>query len=219
VRSDLDSEFIRSFAIALAWEYRALYDGVSAHPNLPDSVRNEEFSARRGRCAVRALETTARLHGVPLELRRLECNGQHKLLVKAGRLVLIQEPMISLSDHPALADYKKKLATTYGVLRQLEFDFGDIPARILDWSGILGVLLHGAAGPRFTEEHKALGGLVLGIPDAEYNSWVLRFDLLQIAMSGEASKQDEAATEAETTQPDRVRVTLKRKNIAKDSAG
>ena len=156
VLGDLDPEFIRSVSIALAWEYDSLFESLSGHPHVPDPYLNDEFSARPASCANKALASASHKHGVPCEFRRLECNGQRKILIKSGRIVLIQEPMITLTDHPKFADYKFELAKSHGILRQPEFDLGDIPGRILDWSDcILGVLLHGAAGPWFTKEHKA----------------------------------------------------------------
>lgn len=119
--------------------------------------------------------------------------------------------MTTLTDHPKISDYKMELAESYGILRQPEFDLGDIVGRILDWSGcILGVVLHGAAGPWFTREHKKLGGLLLGIPDTAYNHWIHRFDLLQIAMFGRDTPAEEPPT-----QEDRVKITPKKRNAAR----
>lgn len=216
VFGDLDAEFIKSIAIAMAWEYDSLYESLIPYaPGIPDSFLNEEFSLRRGNCATKALASTCQRHGVPFEFKRLECNGQRKILTKVGRLVLIQEPMATLTDHPKFAEYKLELAETHGILRQPEFDLNDVPGKILDWSGcILGVMLHGAAGPWFTREHKALGGLVLGIPDAAYDHWIHRFDLLRIAMFGRDAPVEEPPSDHETQQ-DRVRVTLKNRNAAR----
>jgi hypothetical protein len=154
-------------------------------------------------------------HGVPFEFRRLDANGQSKLLLKAGRVVIIQEPMLTLSDHPRVSDYKIELAKSYGVLRQLELDLGDIPGRIRDWSGcLLGVLLHGASGPWFTREHKSLAGLMLGVPDSAYDHWVIRIDLHRIAMFGaepEPYQADNGASEHDI-QKDNVTVTPKKKS-------
>jgi len=136
VTHDLDPEFIRSMAISLGWEYALLYEELASDSTLiGDGCRLEEFGKRRGRCGVKALVAAAQKHGVPFEFRSLECNGQHKLIVKAGRVILIQEPILSLSDEPKTADYKVKLADLYGFMRQLELDLGDQPRRIRDWSG------------------------------------------------------------------------------------
>jgi hypothetical protein len=212
VRGDLDPDFVKSVSVALAWEYDALFQRLSTQPHIPEAYLNEEFATGRARCATRALASAANQHGVPHEFRRLECNGQRKILAKIGRLIIIQEPMTTVSDHPQFADYKLELAQSHGILRQLELDLADMPGRILDWSGcILGVLLHGAAGPWFTREHKALGGLLLGIPDSAYNHWVIRFDLFRLAMYGRDLIPDDLPSE-DVTQEDRVSVTLKKKN-------
>src|SRR5207248_8382380 len=135
---------------------------LSVHTGVPGVVLNEEFSSRRGGCATRALASACQKHGVPYDFRRLPCNGQNKIIVKIGRIVLIHEPMITLTDHPRLADYKRELAESHAILRQPEFDLGDMPGRILDLPVCsLGVVLHGAAGAWFTREHQGLGGLML----------------------------------------------------------
>ena len=124
--------------------------------------------------------------------------------------------MITLTDHPRLADYKRELAESHGILRQPEFDLGDMPGRILDLPGcILGVVLHGAAGPWFTREHKALGGLMLGIPDIAYDHWVHRFDLLRIASFGRDEPIEEPQPDEPDAQEDRVNVTPKKRNAEK----
>lgn len=214
VSHDLDADFIKSFSIAIAWEYSQLYESLADDPTLTNDYRHEEFAKRRGLCAVKALARSAKRHGIPYNFRRLPCNGQSKILVKAGRVVLIQEPMLTLDENPRASEYKMELADSHGLIRQLELDLGDQPYRIRDWSGcILVVLLHGAAGPNFTREHKALGGLMLGVPDAGYNYWTMRLDLLRVAMFGfgEASIEPPHASEERGTQTDDVYVTLKKK--------
>jgi hypothetical protein len=218
VRSDLDPDFVESVAIALAWNYRILFDRLSESYSLGSGYLNEIFNKSRGDCAVRALEQAARQHGVPFEFKRLEGNGQSKLLVKAGRLIIIQETIDSLTDHPDIADYKLALADLHGFVQQLELDLGDQPRRIRDWSGcVLGVLLHGAAGYKFTTAHKTLGSVMLGIPDAAYRQWIVRLDFHEIAMFGRGhSHQDDSAglrTER-IMQEDKVLVTPKKRNTA-----
>lgn len=217
---DIDPEFLESASIALAWEYHQLYEGLRADHALPVDLKLEQFAERRGACAVNALVYACEKHGVPYNFRKLECNGQLKLLVKIGRVILIQEPMLEHSEKPRASDYKRELADTHGLIRQLELNLGDQPSRILDWSGdILAVLLHGAAGPKFTRGHRALGGLTLAIPDAAYSMWVMRLDLHDIAMFG-LGKADLAAQfstkAAGGVQVDRVIATLKKK---KQNAG
>lgn len=218
VLHDLDPEFVETALIALAWEYDDLFTRLVGDGGLDDGYREEEFNERRGDCAVRALVRAARRHGVPFEFRRLDCNGQSKLLLKAGRVILIQEPIRSLSDHPAVADYKRDLADLHGFVRQLEFDFGDQPHRIRDWSGcVLAVLLHGSVGEKFTADHKVLGHAMLGIPDAAYQQWVLRLDLHTIAMFGTGSPE-RRSTQSNAVQTDNVVVTPKKRNASKDTA-
>jgi hypothetical protein len=64
--------------------------------------------------------------------------------------------------------------------------------------------------------------LMFGLTDASYDQWILRVDLHQIAMYGRSAApplQPFMPPEAdEPSQPDNVRVTLKRKNIEKGRA-
>ncbi len=115
-------------------------------------------------------------HGVPHEFIRLECNRQDKLLVKAGRVILIRESILTLEDPPKPADYKLSLAGIHGLISQLELALGDkYQRRIRDWSGcVLAVLLHGVSGHGFTRQHRTLGSLMLGVTDDMYSQWVLR---------------------------------------------
>ena len=46
------------------------------------------------------MKRTAIKHGVPIDIIRLESNGQNKLLLKVGRLLLLQEPILTLQDEP-----------------------------------------------------------------------------------------------------------------------
>lgn len=210
---DIDPEFLSSACIAAAWEYRRLFDELAENLDLSDEYRSEQFNRRRGDCLVKALCFAAKKHGVPFEFLKLGSNGQAKLLLKCGRVTIIQEPILSLKDAPRAADYKLELANAHGVVRQLELDLGDLPGRVLDWDGrVLGVVLHGPAGQHFDEEDRALGTLMLGIPDAAYSHWVVRVDLHNVAMEGlHIHEPDPAPTPPDdSTQPDNVNVTLKR---------
>jgi hypothetical protein len=219
LKRDLDPDFVETFAIELGWEYSSLFEAVSADDAIDPAYKDEEFNRRRGDCAVRALVRAAKQHGVPFEFRRLGCNGQRKLLLKAGRVILIQEPTLSLSAHPSAADYKVELADMHGFVRQLELDLGDQPNRIRDWSGcVLGVVLHGPVGRKFDEEHKILGAVMLAVPDAAYRQWVLRLDLETLAMFGRDGAMNEDLESDALIQDDNVVVTPKRRNTQEDIA-
>jgi hypothetical protein len=213
---DLDPDFIESLAIGVAWGYSTLHDEIATEPGLPEDLRLEQFGRRRGFVVARALKRAADQHDIPYDFMRLDCNGQNKLLVKVGRVILIQEPILTTSDHPKVSDYKIKLASVHGLTHQSELDLGDRRRRIQDWSGcVLGVLLHGASGPNFSQKHRMLGSLMLGISDAAYSQWMLRADLHQIAMYGRGaiprSHIIASAPEATESQPDNVIVTPKKK--------
>jgi hypothetical protein len=208
LRDDLDPEFIKSLSIAIGWEYAEGYRLLAADGFLSEALKNEEFAKRRGGFAIRALAKSAAKHGIPYNFRRLDCNGQDKILVKAGRVIVIQESILTTADHPHIADYKRELADIHALVRQLELELRDQPRRITDWSGsILAALLHAPTGPNFTEEHRSLGALMLAVPDAAYRNWVLRLDLHRIAMYGFPSPE---IIPAAPVQQDDVRVTLKK---------
>lgn len=211
---DIDPEFLRAAGMALAWEYHLLYEQVKADSGIPIEIKKEEFSKRKSNCAVRVLVRTAQKHGIPFDFRKLG-NGQLKLLLKIGRVVLIQETIATLLDEPQAAAYKIELADTHGLIRQLELDLGDQPQRILDWSGnVLGVLLHGAAGPAFSRKDRKLGAFMLAVPDAEYVSWVVRLDLSRLATEGIGvdipAEKPPADRRPPVTQLDKVEVKLRR---------
>lgn len=221
---DLDPDFVETVSIGMAWEYDTLYESIAAEPDLPDAYRLEQFGRRRGNAAGAALRRAAVQHGVPYDFIRLECNGQRKLLVKAGRVILIQESILTLEDAPKPADYKRSLADVHGLISQLELALDDKhQRRVRDWSGcVLGVLLHGASGPRFTRQHRTLGSLMLGVTDSVYSQWVLRLDLHRVAMWGrEKLPQPMVAgqpPEPVQDQPDNVIVTPKKKKPKEERA-
>jgi hypothetical protein len=217
VRNDIDPDFIKSFSISMGWTYSDLYEELAELGSTGEQYGLEEFARRRSGCAVRALVTAARQHGVPHEFKYLSCNGQRKLIVRVGRVVLIQEPILTLEDEPRVSEYKRELAESHGLVRQLELELGDRPVKNQDWSGcVLGVILHGAAGPRFTREHRALGALMLAIPDATYSNWILRLDLHSMAVNGHSFDIDDRDN-TELCQPDKVHVTLKRRNTDRET--
>ncbi|MCJ2125713.1 hypothetical protein [Methylobacterium sp. J-077] len=215
VRHDLDPAFVETVATRLPWDYEALDQELVRDPLLDEDQRHEEFGKRRGACAVRALLHACERHGVPFERLRLECNGQIKLLVRMGRIILMQEPIDAFGDPPKIADYKLALAETSCAVRQLEFDFGDGRCRSADWSGcILAVLLHKHAGSTYTSEGRRFGGLTLAIPDAAYSYWTRRFDLSEIAMHGRrgAGWLTGEPDPEPPPQPDNAYPTIRKKN-------
>jgi len=220
VRHDIDPEFLKKIAIAIYWAYAELYDELASNPDLTDAYRIERFAQLRGHRVAMAIARVSKQCGVPFNFRRLDCNGQEKLLVKAGRVIVLQEPILSLNEAPRSSDYKRELADTHAVVRQLEFDFGDQPNRIRDWSGsVLGVILHGACGPDFSAQHKMLGGLFLAVPDEAYEGWLVRLDLHRIAFWGTSEEPTELDQPGDPegqrppmTQSDRVNVTPKKKD-------
>lgn len=220
VRNDLDPEFIETALTQLAWEYDGLRRELEADWKLDIAQKHEEYQKRRGMCAVKALLFACEKHKVPYDRLRLDCNGQIKLLVRMGRIIIMQEAIDAFGDPPKVADYKIQFASTSSAVQQLEFDFGDGRFRSREWSGcILAVLLHKPAGPDFTEAHKKLGGVSLAIPDAAYSHWTRRFDLHEIAMFGRKGArwlEDEVESEP-AEQVDEVYVGIRKKNTIRET--
>ena len=148
---DISPDFLETLCINAGWAYNGLYEELAASNGPPLEYRLEQFARRRSAAIVNAMHRAAIQHGVPFDFMRLECNGQRKLLIKAGRVILLQEPIHTLHDSPHASDYKVELADVNGIVRQMELDLGDRPQRVRDWSGChLAVLLHGASGPGFS---------------------------------------------------------------------
>lgn len=221
VQNDLDPEFIETVLKQLPWEYNRLFGELSKDRQLNEDQRTEEYNKRRGLCATEALIFACDRHKVPYERMRLHYNGQTKLLVRMGRIIMLQEAIDAFGDPLKSADYKVELASTSSTCRQLEFDFGDGRLRHREWSGcILAVLLHKPAGTQFTKEHKQLGGVALGIPDAGYTHWTRRFDLMEIAMFGRRGAGWLSDTEDKSVpddQTDNVVVKPKKKNTERET--
>jgi hypothetical protein len=214
LRHDLDPDFLKTVCISMGWEYGQCLRELADDDRLTEALRAEEFAKRRGGLAVRALVKAAKKHGVPFDFRRLDCNGQDKLLVKAGRVIIIQEPILTLGDRPHVADYKVELASTNSLIHQMELELGDQPRRIYDWSGcILAAMLHAPTGPDFTRSNRALGALMLAVPDNLYRNWTVRIDLHRVAMFGFAPVS-ETDVEDVPAQPDKVIVTAKSRAAA-----
>ncbi|MBB3746989.1 hypothetical protein FHX10_006542 [Rhizobium sp. BK591] len=212
VCNELTPSFVESMTNFAAWEYRQLYDRLAEEPLISPDQRYYEFARGRSTAISKALIRAAQKHDIPYDIKRLACNGQGKLLVKAGRVIVMQEPMDALyGGRPRAADYKQEISRHAGIITQLELDLGDRPPQLLNWSdGLLAVLLHGACGSRFGERECELGALMLAIPDADYENWIVRLDLHDLAMFGGARTDIGASKYGHSIQEDRV--IVRRKN-------
>ncbi|MFK3693309.1 hypothetical protein ACI2J4_23935 [Agrobacterium tumefaciens] len=212
VCNEMTPSFVESMTNFAAWEYRQHYDKLAEDQLLSPDQRYYEFARGRGIAISKALIRAAQKHDIPYDIKRMACNGQGKLLVKAGQVILMQEPMDALyGGRPRAAAYKQEISQYAGIITQLELDLGDRPHRLLDWSdGVLAVLLHGASGSRFGERECELGALMLAIPDAGYENWIVRLDLHDLAMFGGVRADIAASEYGQSIQEDRV--IVRRKN-------
>jgi len=207
---DVNMNFLQSICVAAPWQYSELSKSLMARDDLSACEKHERFIWQRADCMNKALKICAKQHGIPHEMKRLPCNGQHKLLMKSGRVVIIQDTLQETGQRPKVADFKEQLASSMGVIQQLELDLGDRPGRILDWQdSTLAVLLHGLSGSMHHQDGISLGGMYLAIPDNGFQNWLLRFELSDVAYNGFNSKPDDTNADMTTAQPDNVHVVLR----------
>lgn len=213
---DIDPEFLVDSAVSLAWEYDRLYDEVAQDDSVDSHHKFEAFNRRRGAQAERSLIYACKKNRVPSDYRTLESNGHKRLFVKSGRVTIMQESLLTFNAPPKPAVFKFALAEANSIIRQLELDLGDQPRRILDWGGeVFAVLLHGACGPRFTEESCKLGGLFLAVPLPDYSGWIARLSLRDMALHGSRVVEHQHIVEEEVViQRDCIAATLKKQYTA-----
>ncbi|MCK7612329.1 hypothetical protein [Roseibium sediminicola] len=211
-----DPDFLAEVAVELAWMYNDTFHEVDAGNFSCLHRKNEEFGRRRSFAAEKSILRACEANNIPYKYERLECNGQRKLIVKTRNGILIQEPILTLDQKPHPSEYKKSLAESRSIIRQLELDLNlpDRPYRTLDWSGeILAVLLHAPRGPRFDEESKELGGLMLAVPNQDYSNWIVRIDIHQIAEFGlaqnahRAGQRDQIVAKLKKNKRNEIRVS------------
>lgn len=209
LRSDIDPEFLRALSVGVGWAYQDLFEDIVAHCLIGPAGMRREFGHRRASAVESAIVRVCRDRGIPFDWRRLDYNGQDKLIVKCGRVLLIHEAIPLDRRGPVAADYKRALVGTHNITRQLELDLGDIPGRIHDWSGdIVATILHGAAGHSFDAKSRGLGVLRIGVADGSYDSWIVNHDVTDFAMEGRPVP--DFGTEENQEQTDRTRVVLRR---------
>lgn len=206
--SDIDPDFLRSISIAIGWAYHENFNSVERQGGLTLGRKRQEYGRRRQSVVEDAITRVCLDKKVPYDWRRLDCNGQEKLIIKCGRVLLIHEAIVIGRKGPIVADYKAQLAGTYNVTRQLELDLGDLPGRIHDWSGdVVATILHGHVGDRFDAEHRGLGALRIAVADGSYDSWIIDVRLTELALQGRGLP--DFGCERVQSQMDRTRVVLK----------
>ncbi len=215
--SDVDPNFFRALSVAITWAYQDLYEWIDDAGYVDVGRKKQDFGLQRSIAVESAIIRVCKEHGVPFEWKRLECNGQSKLMVLCGRVILIHEAMKLGVKGPYVADYKRSLSSTYNVTRQLELDLGDIPGKVNDWSGeVLATLLHGHAGSLFTKEQRALGVLRVAVADGSYDSWVVNQDITEFAVEGRGASIIGTRDADALVQPDRTKVILRQQAKRKD---
>ncbi len=213
--SDVDPKFFRALSVAITWAYQQLFEQLNENEYLDLNRRKLEFGKQRSAAVEEAIIRVCRDHGVPYEWKRLDYNGQSKLVVLCGRVLMIHEAVQLGVKGPYAADYKRSLAGTYNMTRQLELDLGDIPGKVCDWSGdVLATLLHGFAGSLWTHEQRALGSLRVAVADGSYDSWLVNQDVTELAVEGR--RNSSIGDRDKQVQQDRTRVTLRQEARKKD---
>ena len=210
---ELPAGFVRQLAIDIGWGYADLTDEMIKQAAYVDAdFLHRRYSERRNDVVIDALVRACVSYEVPYEFRHIPGNAQKKLLISAGRLLILQEPMNQrFGEAPRASDYKRALARTFAYVQQLELPLGDVPRRITDWSGrTFGVLLHGSAGKHFSSGDMQLGALALAVPDGAYSRWETRVDLWSAGvLGGSVVETDEPASTDAVKQQDNVEVRLR----------
>ncbi|MBZ4024123.1 hypothetical protein CKO11_16885 [Rhodobacter sp. TJ_12] len=227
LQRDLPEPFVASLRDGLREEYSRAYEDLARPPGgfiatRPGTgwdridlraVRNERRSN-----GLRALMRTCCEHGAPFQVKTLACNGQTIVIGQVGQLLILVEPIDSLSSRPERAAYKADLAASHFAIRQLEMDLGDGWRQRIDVRNtLLVVVQHGMRNGGFNRRDTALEMMRLVVPDAAFDSWLVQANVLNGELSAvlDWSSIDTVRT-ARPMQEDRVVVKLKRNLGAKD---
>jgi len=182
---DLPIALRKKFSIRVAWALADLGDEISSSPIHNQDWKYEQFVRQRLHAVEMAVANVCQDEGTPFTFDRLKSNGQRKLLVKSGRVVLLLEAMKRNLHHPETADYKRELASSRNASRQLILPFPEWDHKVADMSGeVLATLLYGTTGSPFYDHKMGLNRLQLAVPDANYNNWVIKEDLTDLALEG-----------------------------------
>lgn len=229
MRRDFPEEFSDALQHNLVGAYARSYEDVARPPGGFVPHRSADLDAldlvavrraRRG-CGMSALMQTAEQFGIPYQLKRLSCNGQRIAVAQLGQVLLIAEPIDSLTERPEHARYKTELAASHFAIRQIEMDFSPheeevrYRQRIDARNTMLAVLQHGMRGGSFTRRDTALAMMNIAVPDATFSSWLWRANVLNDEMAM-ALDWRTPITVKPPVQTDRVTVTVKAGLIQKD---
>ncbi|MFM7333185.1 MAG: hypothetical protein ACKO1H_02030 [Tabrizicola sp.] len=224
IRQGLSQAFVEAAESRLQWEYSASFDeadrrGVRMpfdHGDEYGQLLLQRHMGARHHLGSTALRLAAQQVGGTVE-QLLLSNGQRKVIALVGPFCFIAETLTEFPHKPEFANYKGKLARTYGAIRQLELDLGDGFAVKEDWSGRhLGVLLHGCIGTSFSRSGTSLSAFRVAFPNAEYDSWVWEADVLSGQLADRVGWHD--IRKNKPKQVDKVAVSLRALSEAKDKA-
>lgn len=214
----LGASFLFAAANALAHEYEALGGNDATYRSAPDAVVRRRKIAAQTERSESVLQALGPRYGFHPDWMRLQCNGQHKLILRSEQCILLAERTDTPGEPPRYAEYKKRLARAHSLGRQLLLPFPNWPQNPPFRTTVpLYVLLHGEKSFAF-EDAPELGILQVGVPDASYAYWHARLDLWPLAVDGDWQLPDLEAKEDER-QVDLVRPTLRASSRRKSGDG
>jgi hypothetical protein len=160
--------------------YRGEYAEVASDPRLNDSQRLNKLWQDRHFRMEWLLADEANKCGLPASARLIEKNGCAFTLVSAGGVTMTQKYVASQGDMPSAAKFRADLAAINDFHRQRHLLLGDEPQELFLPKEINGILLHSPVGPRFSEEHQALGAMGFFVPDQACKEWAVELTLAEI---------------------------------------
>lgn len=181
--------------------YLDAYGQVKADPRLNPSQRLSKLWQERHYAMEWLLIDEAGQQGVPASDRLISENNCSFALAGQGGLRMTQKYVRNAGSLPSPAKFLKQLAAVNSFYRQGgRLLLGDEPEELVMPMEISGIILHSPVGPRFTEDHQALGSIGFYVAYDDFRSWAVQLSFAEIMSAYGAGVQE---------REDRVRPTLR----------
>ncbi len=188
-------EFWRGYQNRARGLYLEAFGTVKADPRLNPSQRLSKLWQERHFAMEWLLIDEARQNGLPASDTLIVENRCAYALAGQGSLKMTQKYVRRHGALPSPAKFRKQLAAVNAFYRQPTLLFGDAPEDLYLPPDINGIVLHSPMGPRFIEEHQALGAIGFYAPLADFSGWAveLTFGEIIAAYVSETKREDRAA--------------------------
>jgi hypothetical protein len=180
--------------------YQDVFSSVSSDPRLNTSQRLSKLWQERHFAMEWLLIDEAKQNGVPASDKMIIENNCVFSLVGHAGVKMTQKYVREHGSLPSPAKFRKQLAAVNAFYRQGGLLLGDEPDDLYLPPEINGIVLHSPVGPRFIEEHQALGAIGFYVPYKDFRGWAVQLTFIEIL----------GAYEALATREDRVRPTLRK---------